>query len=453
MEKTRRLNFSITCLILIMLLFSLVSNVTQDIVYASDEIQYSNVLVDLKKDKNFNEEDFPEIENDYSLKVIQIAESINKELFIYVYQPAQNKDLQATSVNISTEKSNLNYKNYKLELLSSASTLYKFKVLNFEIKADTTRYYDMSSIFRNWQESIDETPEGDNTISEVAFSVNKLWIVQNVDNQTIYQCLETETIEITDKYVGFCRYDSGANFWGTTDYCDSHFVAFSTDREIDKLMEADVYFQTQSVNYNVYGDEWTFGIIEDNYSYMTDKSAVFYKSDKNFWYNYEYNWQRIQSTGDFIAGENFSKVYKGSFFNVEEKYTMDEESKNLIKDKQWVLRFFESTYTFTPGWYGGEEYYVNVSNVSILRLKFKSLNKVYDLGVIDNKQTGDGEPDNKYTTKTSLSWWLKILIIIACIIVIVIFAPWIIQILFKILWWVLKAVWWVLTLPFEIFKD
>ena len=49
---------------------------------------YSNVLDDLKEDSAFNLKDYPAIIFDYNLNVIQIAESTDGELFVYVYQPA-----------------------------------------------------------------------------------------------------------------------------------------------------------------------------------------------------------------------------------------------------------------------------------------------------------------------------------------------------------------------------
>ena len=50
------------------------------IVYA-DEV-YTEAIDDLKKDKSFDESNYPEVKTDYSISVIQIAESVNKELFV-----------------------------------------------------------------------------------------------------------------------------------------------------------------------------------------------------------------------------------------------------------------------------------------------------------------------------------------------------------------------------------
>ena len=64
---------------------------------------YTNVLDDLTKDNSFKPSNYPEKTDDYSLQIIQLAESSDKDLFVYVYQPSgQNKNLAACSINIST---------------------------------------------------------------------------------------------------------------------------------------------------------------------------------------------------------------------------------------------------------------------------------------------------------------------------------------------------------------
>ena len=47
--------------------------------------------------------------------------------------------------------------------------------------------------------------------------------------------VDIETITITDKFVGFVRYKDGFKLY--VGACDSHFVAFNTDKPIDKLLE------------------------------------------------------------------------------------------------------------------------------------------------------------------------------------------------------------------------
>ena len=52
----------------------------------ADTSNFSSVLADLQKDSNFDLADYPENPKDYSIKVIQIAESESGNLFLYTYQ-------------------------------------------------------------------------------------------------------------------------------------------------------------------------------------------------------------------------------------------------------------------------------------------------------------------------------------------------------------------------------
>ena len=70
---------------------------------AESTTTYTNVLEDLQRDSSFSKENYPEKATDYSLQIIQLAESSDKELFVYAYQPSgQLKGLVASSINIST---------------------------------------------------------------------------------------------------------------------------------------------------------------------------------------------------------------------------------------------------------------------------------------------------------------------------------------------------------------
>ena len=260
---------------------------------------YTNVLEDLSKDKNFNAEDYAVKEDDYSLQVIQIAESNDKELFVYVYQPCSpNKDLTATSIKISTEiGKDLNYKVYRLTLLNSVGCFYKYSVNDFIVSSDTTRYYDITAIHRKWNEKYDEDlPEdNENTISEVPFAVGKQYTLTTTENGIDIQCQDIELITITDKYVGFVRYFGEGGFFETWKYKDSHFVAFKTDKKIDRLMEADIFFQTQYKRTTRFAGQnnYLFGDIEDNYAYLSyDDKEVIYEEGELFW-KHKYTWERI----------------------------------------------------------------------------------------------------------------------------------------------------------------
>lgn len=73
---------------------------------------YSDVLADLQKDEAFVASEYVENLTDYSLQVIQIAESEDDELFVYVYQPSgQTKDLRASSIAFSQSVEEPKYEN------------------------------------------------------------------------------------------------------------------------------------------------------------------------------------------------------------------------------------------------------------------------------------------------------------------------------------------------------
>lgn len=211
---------------------------------SENEKTASGVLEDLSKDASFNAANYPSNAKDYSLSVMQLAESTDKELFVYVYQPSGDK-VKASSVNISaTINDNISYHNYKLELLNFDGTLFKYKVAGFEVKADPVRYYVISNIYRPFDESIGDKKSGNNTINEVNYAVNKQYCFGEINGKSYVNCIDIETIVVTDKFVGFVRYKDGFKLY--VGACDSHFVAFNTDKPIDKLLEADVYYTTKN---------------------------------------------------------------------------------------------------------------------------------------------------------------------------------------------------------------
>ena len=210
---------------------------TPKITYA-EEITYSDVLSDLGKDSSFDKTNYPANATDYSLRVIQLAESVNKELFVYVYQPSGDK-VKASSINISTTiNDEISYYNYKLKLLNSNGTLYKYLVQDLTVKTDAVRYYAISSIYRPFDAEIDTQASGGNTITEVNFDVSKQYAFGTINGKPYVNCVDIETIVVTDKFVGFVRYQDGFKLYLSA--CDSHFVAFNTDKQMDKLLEADV---------------------------------------------------------------------------------------------------------------------------------------------------------------------------------------------------------------------
>lgn len=420
--------------------------VTAPTTYA-ESVSYSNVLDDLRKDENFSPSAYPTVSNDYSLQVIQVAESTDNELFVYVYQPSgQAKDLRAVSINISLKPRAeiAEVRNYKLTLLSSSGVFYKYRVDGLTVSTADTRYYTITTIYRPFDKTIDEGADHGNEITEVDYKVAKEYCFSMINGEPFCRVLDVETIEITDKFVGFVRYKDGFKLY--VGACDSHFVAFNTDRPIDKLFEADVYYTTQDYRWLSgvgVGESEEFGEKADNYAYLDDEQdGIKYNGGGLF--AGTYTWDRIETVDQFIAENNtFQNVYSGALLDVSVANQITEDGIAALKGKQWVLRFVETSYELNGGMGSTWSHSTIVGDVTILRLKFETDGVIYNLGVIDNKQSGDPHnPINTERVKVGLSKTGKwILIAIAIILVLVILGP--------ILPYIVKAVLWIISLPFK----
>lgn len=412
------------------------------------ETEYTDVLEDLQKDSSFNMGDYTYNTADYSLKVIQVAEGADGELFVYVHQPSgQQGNLTATSINISTTIDEaLSFTNYKLELLNSKGVFYKYKVKDFVVSNEHKRYYVITSIYRPFDGRIDAGTGNDNTITEVNYDVSKQFCITDEG----ISCVEVETITVTEKFVGYVRYYGGFAFFAKG-ACDSHFVAFSTDRPIDKLYEADVYYTKQtwskaentgittSKGFSNYGEEYAYLKYTDKVSYTGPGigSATF-------------NWERIESVDDFIANVEAKNVYYGAVIDVTYGMRLTDEAKAELQKNQWVLRFAETPYLYEHYASGTWMYQERVEqtfvgDVTILRLKFETDGKVYNLGVIDNKQTGGKDPVSKTDVTVELateSPWLWTILALVLLVVLVI-------VLWPAMPYIAKFLVWLFSLPFK----
>ena len=421
----------------------------QSVVYAQSVSldtfnSYTNVMDDLKVDPTFDETQFPANESDYSLQVLQVAESSANELFVYVYQPCGSfHDVYASSINISrTIYENLHYENYTLSLINSYGVFFKYKVDNFEILPDLVRYYDISSILRPYIDGVDEETGNDNTINEMAFEVAKRFTATTSNGQVSYSNIQTEVITITDKFVGMLRYTEGYNLV-TWDKVDRHFVAFSTDWNIEQLYEADLSFVTKDyqitsiailpfdiLNWDVaksYSNEQTHNITVTHTQHT---------STDNYFGIGNFTWNRIESAEDFLNNNS----------------DLSDSTKENVGNKQWVLSFYETEWWkydhMAVPTQGGTE----VSEVMILRLKFETDGVEYNLGVVDNKTTGSNIPLNKNTTQDMFRTLFAIVLIILLVVVLAPILPTIFTILWAIVKILFKVIIWVISAPFKLIK-
>ncbi len=482
-RKSNILSFALVLCLLIGCLFSAVS--VKSYAAENETYSYSSVLEDLKKDESFNIENYPAKAEDNSVQLIQIAESADKELLVYAYHPSrETRKLDATSINISTDKTesladmpqnSVNYRIYSLELLSDSGVFAKYRVKDFTVLSDALRFYNITTIRRAWDENIDEKPNGGNTVSEVAFAVGKQYTAYTYNDEILYTCLETETIEITDKYVGFMRYKDGFHLFPGYEACDSHFVAFNTDRDIERLYEADVYYVQQFNSFSMILGQTapteTFGSPEEKYAYLNSENKQGYTGGGLFHYKYE--WKEIETVEEFLAKENRTDMYEHGLFNTSVTNTITDTGYANIQNKKWILRFAGTEYKRYPANGFSEDYY-KVTDVSILRLKFETDGVIYNLGVVDNKQSGrPNDPDNEQKEEVqppTFDWvkelWDKIwrvlkivlfaLVGIAVFILVIFLFPhiitfviWLVKTIGKLIFYLLKGLWIIISAPFR----
>ena len=438
---------------------------------AAEATSYSNVLDDLKKDSAFNEKNYPQNPSDYSVNVIQIAESVNKELFVYVYLPCTSKGLKPTSINISRyEGDNTSYQNYKLKKLNGSGQFEKYLVEDFSLHLNkNTRIYNISSIFRAWNSSVDKPAQGGNVTSEVSYEVAKCFAASWEGTSVTYECRAVETVLVTDKYCGHLQYNRGDLLFGLilSEDTDAFYVAFTADYPIEKLLEADVYFVSREAEDTtvtiMHHTETTtkYGDPVENHVNLFSTNSVKISGDKGLLNFSKYEWKEIESIAEFKKNEKLTQ-----------------EAINKLYGKKWVLRFaqFNRLYVNIGAAHGTRR--TEVSDVTILRLKFETEGTVYNLGVVDNKTTPapDAPPDNEQKNplnptnpsasnkgtsfwswlgdlftrlfKGDLVWWEWIIVAIIGI-VILLCIPLIIQ-LIPLLFSVLKGIVWIVILPFRL---
>ena len=134
------------------------------------ENEYSFVLDDLKRDSSFYVSNYSKTSKGSSwystCSVIAVAESINKELFIYVYDSAgQGLIFESVSFSIS-EKLFL----YNLEPVNGTTRFHKLLVKDFPVSDDSSRSYNIKGL----------TVRGQSTFS----SIDKTWTMTTKNNIT-----------------------------------------------------------------------------------------------------------------------------------------------------------------------------------------------------------------------------------------------------------------------------
>ena len=365
---------------------------------------YSNVMDDLSKDPNFNPEDYPEDFSDYSLKLIQLAEGENGQVYLYVYQPAaSSRKIYATSVNLSNTGDASGLKLYDLQLLNESGVFQKYEVLNLVTTIESVCKYMVVSIYRPFDASLGDQSSDPGTVGvRKAIPVEIVWTVkQDLSGNLIYSAEYTDdVIQVVSSNVGFFRYSEGL-FLAASDI-RSHFFAFSTNKPIDSILEADIEYEY----YHYYFVQGYRKEESGKKVVRLTSDQIFEVNDSNF-FTSSYEFKRIQSVDDFLECEGVN---------------VSEDSLPLIREQEWILRFVETNHLFhstttSSGLPSIDQYYTDINSITLFRLKYEFDGQIYDVGVISDSVRGDGISDGEIYQN---DWFLNVVRIILLILVIVI---------------------------------
>ena len=435
----------------------------------ADTDGYTTAIEDLQHDETFKPSAYPDNPEDIKIQLIQIAESEDGDLFVYTYQPCQRTTyLVATDINMSLSETVDDTELYPLRLINISGTLCKYSVTGVTVSPVAVRYYNITSIYREWIKGVDEEPDNDNTTNAVAHEVGQLWQVKTSSDGVEYSMTETEFVTVTAQMIGFRRYSDGFQ-WSGTKSCDAHYMLFNCDHDIDKLISADVAFNTQEYK-SFFGDTKYYDKTPQT-AYLRYDDQV--SNDGSGWFGKKEKWRRMASTSEFMQAVKLR----------------DDEQK-IFNKYAWVLNFYETEYKCEAGgkdvligclvpfgfvWAIGQANSMSgtiVSDVTLLRLEFEYDGHIYDLGVVSNKQTGSSKPTNGgfdffdwladalgipvWAAKTLFFGVLALVVLGIALPVLSLVSPVVGQVLktvFGAVWtgvvWLVKGILWLLLLPFK----
>ena len=383
-NKKRITAFFLVLLLVIEVMFSL----SPLRVSAEGRIEHSDVLDDLKKDPEFNPEDYPADPNDYSLKVIQVAESDNGKLLVYVYNPSrETKNLEASYINMSrdplTEKNPRN-KLYGLTLLDSNGVFDKYIVNSLSVLSDVNRYYNIAAIFRSFDSSLGDTnSESIDSTQYKGYPVGCIWGVYTKDGNVVYEARKVDVVDIDIFASGSTRYFNGFKFYLSS--CDSHYVAFDIGNyNVEHIFDADITFTVQTYAHTLIlssGEEHT--VLKNSYTdtiTLTDKEEGF--NDGGGLFGKKYSWLRISDVSTFI-----------SEIEADTNETISKEEKENLLNAKFVFRYIETDYSKSIAVGSQVTQYSVVSNFGILRLHFATPESTYNLGCVSDLVGSDSDPE------------------------------------------------------------
>ena len=372
----------------------------------------SSVMEDLQESASFSADDYPEktIEqlreaDEAFLQVIRIAESTDNKLYVYVYQPSDaTTEIEASKILIGQTINESSARVYDLTLASTDGVFDKYLVNGLEVLSLEIRNYTITSIFRPFNDAIDEKKSGDNKDSHVAVEVAQTWYVRNTaDGRREYAYTTDEVITITDKWLGSIRYSDGFKLIEKP-FTDSHFIAFTTDHKIEELLLAEVTYTHQKYDYayiTATKEIQIKNVGEPIPAYVKIKPSKA-QNAADGWFSHVYEWERIESISSFISNE--------SGLSSDAKANLQRVHENANGNGAWVIRFVETQYSESDHYRvtytnsgpiavrNGKEYKTTrIENVAILKLTFRTDGVTYTMGVVDSMTSSDNVPDGEYS--------------------------------------------------------
>ena len=421
---------------------------------SAESVTYSDVLEDLQKDPKFDATKYPAKADDTSVSLIQIAESEDNELFLYVYQPSDAKiDLECTAVSIhigySVDGSGLDPELYDLKLVSENGVFDKYLVNGFTLPKEAYRYYNVVALYREYNSVVDGAPGTGMEVNEKAFSVGQQWCAYTLNDRRVYEMNTFNTIQLDCAFTGSLQLKPGITLGGLVgsfEYNDLWFYTFdSEDYIIEKVFKA-------KMSYKERGKAVTSGVAEPAYDPWSD--VLFAELDKDDLIDHQgaglfakkYSFNEILSTEDFIQQCNDQDV------------SLPQECLDGLEKGKFVFCFAVTEKRYISGSGIFTIITKDVGYVSPLQISFQDINgNIYDLGVVADRVDPDDIPDgfgNGIDTEAMEEWFETFLLILLLILIVVIINPIVsvIKFIVSCITFILQIIFWIISFPFRFLK-
>lgn len=376
-RSNKFLHINRACIIILCVLLCLLccTSIVPTRIAAEDnpENKYTGVLEDLQSDETFNAAEYSDIKLHSKTELIQIAESVDQQLFVYLHIVGDDKGFEKIVFNTATSFTSLDFRSYEMALVSSRDGFNKYLVKDFNPPQDN--YYRVA--ITRIEYPVNKPVEGTQQVTYEYYPIEQVWDVRKDNGKIEYNYEYLNTIEVLDKYVGSHSGGVQEGFSWSYQYSswtDTYYIAFSTDLLMENLLEAQIEY--------VENIETASGIISGD---STKPHNVVIRSDEVS--NYENDtfstWLGMSwNTG--IDKRTFKSISTPAEFTRDTGITLPKRADDTEFD--WVVVFLNETQKFD---YPGVKinFWRYPADTSILRLKFETDGVCYNLSVLDNRTT------------------------------------------------------------------